>query len=137
MALYIIFHHILQLVAIYYGLKNLSLGFNRAQSWTFSVRKHNQIGYTFIIITAVGLIIGYITDLILRSHGHPIYIAGHKLISILILIFIILITISGIIKTKHTSRLQWLQFLHPWIGLLTIGLMFAQIFLVLAKLIGW
>ncbi len=134
---YIIFHQILLLVAIYYGIKNLSLGFNRTQFWTFSVRKHIQIGFTFVILTAVGLFIGYIFDLVLRSHSHPIYIVGHKLISILILIFIIVFVISGIIKKRHTSRLQWLQFLHPWIGLLTIGLMFAQILLVLMKLFGW
>jgi hypothetical protein len=137
MTSYIIFHHILPLVAIYYGIKNLSLGFNRAQSWTFSVRKHTQIGFTFVILTAVGLIISYITDLVLRNHAHPIIITGYKFTSILILIFIILITVSGIIKKRHTSRLQWLQFLHPWIGLLAIGLMFAQILLILTKLIGW
>jgi len=59
MAWYFISHHLLQLVAIYFGIKNLLLGFNRSQSWTFSIRRHTQIGFTFVILTIISYLIGF------------------------------------------------------------------------------
>jgi hypothetical protein len=137
MAWYALFYVIIQVTAMYFGVRNLLLGFNRYQSWTFSIRKHSKIGFTFVVLTVTGYLLDFFITRILSSHGQPISITGHRLISMLTIIFIIPFVISGLMKQKHTNRLQWLQFLHPWIGLLTIGLMLSQIFLVLVKLIGW
>ena len=137
MSWYAFIHPIWQLIALYLGVKNLALGFNRAQTWTFSIRKHTKQGFIFIVLTVVGAIIGAQTSKTLSNHGSPISLSGHRLITFIIIAFLILIVISGLIKRKRWYRLRWLQFLHAWFGLLTVGLMFAQLFIALTKLIGW
>lgn len=137
MSWYAFIHPIWQLIALYLGVKNLALGFNRAQTWTFSIRKHTKQGFVFIVLTVVGAVIGKQTNQTLRNLGNPISLSGHLFITYIIIAFLILIVISGLIKRKRWYRLRWLQFLHAWFGLLAVGLMFAQLFIALTKLIGW
>lgn len=134
---YTFIHPIWQLIALYLGIKNLSIGFNKSQSWTFPMRTHRKIGFIFVIMTAIGAVIGRQVNLLLAHRGKFIHISGHRLLANSIIVLLILIVISGLIKQRHTFRLRWLQFLHPWFGFLAMGLMFAQLFLTLSKLIGW
>jgi hypothetical protein len=137
MSWYIFIHPAWQLVTLYLGIKNLAHGLNRAQTWTFSIRKHSERGFIFSTMIVIGALIGWQTNLVLRNRSHPIYLSGHRLITFIIIILVALIVISGLIKRKHWYRLRWLQFLHSWFGILAIGLMFAQLFIVIAKIIGW
>jgi hypothetical protein len=134
---YIFIHPIWQLIALYLGVKNLSVGFNKSRSWTFPLRSHRNNGLSFIIMTSSGAIVGWIINSILARYYNPLHIIGHRIITYVMLILLILITISGFMKQKHAPRLSLLQFLHPWFGVLATGLIFAQLFLAVTKIFNW
>jgi hypothetical protein len=137
MSWFVYIHPVWQLIALSVGIKNLALGFNRAQAWTFPVRKHRILGLFFIILSAVGSFIGIQVNTVLGKSNSSITILGHRFIAYLIIGLAVLITISGFLRQAHWYRLRWLQTLHGWFGVLALGLFFAQLFLVIAKIIGW
>jgi hypothetical protein len=129
MTWHIFIHPIWMLIALYLGIRNLAIGFNKSESWTFPIRSHRQVGFAYTIMVATGAFIGWYVNSILFVRGNAIRISGHNLLMIIILSLAGLIIISGLIRQKHTYRLRWLQGLHPWFGVLAVGLMFAQLFL--------
>ncbi|MBS4014873.1 MAG: hypothetical protein KGZ86_00305 [Candidatus Latescibacteria bacterium] len=137
MSWFVFIHPIWQLIALYFGIKTLAIGFGRAQTWTFPIRKHRVLGLFFITMSIVGSVIGGQVNLALAKISEPIVLPGHRLLAYLIIGFIILITISGFIRQAHSHRLRWLQALHGWFGVLALGLIFAQLFIVVAKLLNW
>jgi hypothetical protein len=134
MVWYIFIHPAIQLSVLILGIINLNEGFNQKKRWTFSVHKHGNRGFIFAILAVIGAIVGWLVN---QSLENPIQISGHRLIAFIIFIFLILVTLSGLLKRKHSYRMRWLQFLHPWFGFITIGLIFAQLFVVMTKIIGW
>lgn len=131
---YIFIHPVLQLFVIYLGIKNLNEGLNQQSRWKFNIHSHNTRGFYFAILAFFGAIGGWLTN---QSLANPIQLKGHRFITYLIMLFIVLIVLSGLIKLKRSFRMRWLQSLHPWLGLLTVSLMFAQLFIVITKIIGW
>jgi hypothetical protein len=134
MSWYIFIHPLWQLFVLYLGVKNLAQGFGRTQRWTFSIDKHSTQGFVFSILAIIGAIIGWQVNLTLQN---PIYLSGHRFIAFIIIVLLVLIVISGLIRRRRWHRLRWLQFLHPWFGFLAVGLMFAQLFIVVTKILGW
>jgi hypothetical protein len=134
---YLFIHPVWQLVVLYLGIKTLAIGFSKSQTWTFPIRVHRRQGIAFITFGALGAVIGFVSSHIYRSQGHTLRIGGHRFIAFLIIGFLFLIALSGLSKVKHWHRIQWLQALHPWFGVLTMGLIFAQLFIVVMKIIGW
>ncbi|MCX8014642.1 MAG: hypothetical protein N2748_01355 [candidate division WOR-3 bacterium] len=134
---YIFIHPLWQLVALYFGVKNLYQGFNRDTSLVFSIRKHINAGLVFITITILGYLIGHQSSKALRDLNIIFVIKGHRLLANITLILLALILLSGFLRKKEWRYLKWLQFLHPWFGLLTVGIIFAQLFLAISKFVGW
>lgn len=137
MSWFVFIHPVWQITALVLGVKNLSIGFNRAKLWTFPTRKHRTLGLLFITLSVTGSIIGWQVNRTLFKIGQAIILPAHRLLAYFIIGFIILITISGFLRQAHWHRMRWLQALHGWFGILAAGLIFAQLFIVLSKFIGW
>ncbi|MEO0083794.1 MAG: hypothetical protein ABIK33_05385 [candidate division WOR-3 bacterium] len=134
---YIFIHPVWQLVALYLGIKNLYQGFNRESSLVFSLRKHINTGLVFIVLTALGYLIGHQSSKALKELNIIFVIKGHRFLANLTLIFLGLILLSGLLTRKDWRHFKWLHFLHPWFSLLTVGIIFAQLFLTISKFVGW
>lgn len=130
-------HPVWQITALVLGVRNLAIGFSRAKTWTFPTQKHRLLGLLFIILSFTGSIIGWQVNAALAKSNQALILSGHRFIAYLVIGLMILIAVSGFLRQSRSHRLRWLQALHGWFGVLVTGLVFAQLFIVLAKLIGW
>lgn len=130
-------HLLWMIVALFLGIKNLSIGFNRAKTWTFPARKHRFLGLLFITIGVAGNIIAWQTYATMHKIDQNFHLPGFNFIAWLVIGFLILITLSGFLRQVRWHNFRWLQSLHGWFGVLATGLFFAQLFIVIAKYLGW
>ncbi|MCX7784826.1 MAG: hypothetical protein N2201_01145 [candidate division WOR-3 bacterium] len=134
---YAFIHPLWQLFGLFLGIKNLSTGFTKTESWTFPLRQHRRLGLLFYIFILSGGLIGWQTNAVMRSQGINFRLSGHPGLAITIIILASLTILSGLLRQSHSKYLQWFQFLHPWLGVIAVSTIFAQLFLVIFKFIGW
>lgn len=132
---YLYIHPLIQIGTLIIGITNLKIGFNLSKTWTLPVRKHRALGLIFVALLLSGTIIGWQVNRALNNTGMAFYIAGHRFIAWLIIILLFLIMISGFISQKYQHRSQWFRVLHSGLSILLFGLMFAQLFGFLLKVL--
>ncbi|MEO0092509.1 MAG: hypothetical protein ABIK61_07355 [candidate division WOR-3 bacterium] len=134
---YAFIHPVWQLVGLILGIRNLSIGFTKTESWAFPVREHRKLGLLFYIFIFSGGLIGWQANSVMRNQGINFYLSGHRGLAITIIILASLSIISGFLRQAHSKYLQWFQFLHPWLAVMAVSMIFAQLFIVIFKFIGW
>ncbi len=132
---YLYIHPLIQVSALIIGITNLRIGFNLSKTWTFPIRKHRALGLIFFVLLLSGTIIGWQVNRALNNIGMAFHIAGHRFIALLIIILLFLIMISGFMSQKYQYRIQWLGVLHSGLSILLLGLISAQLFGFLLKVL--
>jgi len=117
-----IFHIIFSLSVLILGIFYLKLAVAKAGIWTYPFKRYRQFSFLLFFLALISLIFGkFIKDLK--------RIPGHKFLGILVLIILLLSLIWE--ERNYKRRLLPAQTLQPYLTLLGLSLIIAQIFLAL------
>ncbi|MEO0088368.1 MAG: hypothetical protein ABIK77_04280 [candidate division WOR-3 bacterium] len=116
----IVFHILLEIAVLILGIFVLKLAIQRAGIWTYPFKKYRQFSYILFFLAFLGFIFG---ELIRKGKRIP----GHKFLGITILIILLLSLIWE--ERNYQRRLPPSQTLQPYLTLLGLSLIIAQIFL--------
>ncbi len=140
MNFYLILQILILIIAVIIGLRNAWLGMSRAGMWTFPKKRHQILGSLFFLLVTSNLIFALSLSSLWRINR--IRIPGYLGLSWLIFILSLFGTILGIIRSRKKriiTRYQTIETsilsLHPWPLILAVGLIFAQIFNLLNRLL--
>ncbi|MCS7258515.1 MAG: hypothetical protein NZ601_04000 [candidate division WOR-3 bacterium] len=130
-----IIHGLVLLMALIIGVKNLAIGFERSRRWTFPIFQHKKLGIWFVALTILGIILGYIGKTTFKNPKREFLLPGHKTIFVFIAIFLILLIVSSLLRTRRYHRFRWFQKLHEWFAFILLVLYFAQFFTAAGRLL--
>lgn len=115
-----VIHIILELTVLVLGIFTLKLATQRAGIWTYPFKRYRQYSYLLFFLALIGFIFGRFIKNIKRM-------PGHSFLGISILVILLLSLIWE--ERNYRRRLLPAQTLQPYLTLLGLSLIIAQIFL--------
>ncbi|MEO0096566.1 MAG: hypothetical protein ABIK78_00515 [candidate division WOR-3 bacterium] len=116
----IIVHSLLEIFVLIFGIFYLQLAIKKSGIWTYPFKRYRQYSYLLFILPLIGFIFGKLAKNIKK-------IPGHFVLGIIILLLFLLNLIWE--ERNYRKRLLPSQTLQPYLALLALSLIIAQIFL--------
>lgn len=117
-----VIHIILEISVLILGVFTLKLATQRAGIWTYPFKRYRQYSYLLFFLALAGLILGKLIKNVKRM-------LGHNFLGISVLIILLLSLIWE--ERNYKRRLVPSQTFQPYLTLLGLSLIIAQIFLVI------
>ena len=137
MPFYAFLHPIWQIGIFILGIYTAQIGMRKKSSVkAFPLQRHRNLGWIFLILIALGAVLGKTINNSLIARNIHLKMSGHGRIGFIIIILVALGIIFGQLgiqnRKKYAAILKW----HPWLNILALGLLTAQTLLGILALLG-